>query len=106
MRADVGEARKLCPDLICVPCNYPEYEKVRNARSLMHACTHLDEQVSLQMYEIFTRHTNRVLAVSADEAYLDMSAFPDPTKAAEALRRDIKVTTGCSASVGIGTPLH
>ena len=38
------------------------------------------------MYEIFTRHTNRVMAVSADEAYLDMSAFPAAIKAAEELR--------------------
>lgn len=53
------------------------------------------------MYEIFTRHTNRVLAVSADEAYLDMSSFPDPIKAAEALRAEIKATTGCTASIGI-----
>ncbi len=30
------------------------------------------------MYEIFLKFTNKLQAVSADEAFLDMSVFPDP----------------------------
>jgi hypothetical protein len=78
----VREARALCPDLICLPCEYDKYEKV-----------------SQQIYQIFLKYSNRVQvtlypsagcaqstkrsrgvgqAVSADEAFLDLSAYSDP----------------------------
>lgn len=83
-RMFVREARALCPDLICLPCEYDKYEKV-----------------SQQIYQIFLKYSNRVQAVSADEAFLDLSAYSDPEDIIAKLRRDIYDQTGCPASAGI-----
>lgn len=133
----VREARALCPDLICLPCEYDKYEKV-----------------SQQIYQIFLKYSNRVQvtlypsagcaqstkrsrgvgqAVSADEAFLDLSAYSDPEDIIAKLRyidcqlfpllesrphsftswlqccrirRDIYDQTGCPASAGICTASH
>lgn len=42
-RMFVRDARALCPDLICLPCDYEKYEKV-----------------SQQIYQIFLKYSNRV----------------------------------------------
>ncbi len=46
-----------------LPCDFEEYEKV-----------------SVRIYDLFIKYTNRVQAVSADEAFLDMSVFAAPVK--------------------------
>jgi hypothetical protein len=91
-RMFVREARALCPDLICLLCDYGKYEKV-----------------SQQIYQIFLKYSNRVQvllypsagcaqstnrsrgacgrqAVSADEAFLDLSAYSDPEDVIAKLR--------------------
>jgi len=60
------------------------------------------EKVSKAVYEIFMKYTSQVQAVSADEAFLDLSVFDDPEMTVEMIRREIYHTTGCTASAGIG----
>lgn len=52
----LGAARKLCPDIVCIPYHFQEYRTV-----------------SRQLYQILVNHTHDVEAVSCDEAYIDVS---------------------------------
>ncbi|MGI2067245.1 DNA polymerase IV [Shewanella sp. MF08487] len=81
-------AFKLCPDLILVPGRMQVYK-----------------QVSLQIREIFSRYTSLIEPLSLDEAYLDVSECQQykgsATLIAQAIRRDILMETGLTASAGI-----
>lgn len=84
----LGSARKLCPDIHCVPYQFEEYRKV-----------------SQRLYDILVTYSHEIEAVSCDEAYIDVSEALEedetPTELAEKIRADIKEATGCTASVGI-----
>jgi DNA polymerase-4 len=60
----VGEAKRLCPDLVIVP---PDFEKYRTASSAV--------------FELLRTYTNLVEPVSIDEAYIDITAIGGLTKA-------------------------
>lgn len=60
----VGEARRLCPDLVIVP---PDFEKYRIA--------------SAAVFDILRTYTNLVEPVSIDEAYIDITAIGGLTDA-------------------------
>lgn len=87
--------RKLCPDLLSVPYNFPMYE-----------------EASIQIYAIFYDSPGVcVEAVSVDEAYLDVTlAIGDDRNGSQSgadalvqsLRTNIAARTGCTASAGIG----
>lgn len=52
----LGSARKLCPDIHCVPYQFEEYRKV-----------------SQRLYDILMAYSHEIEAVSCDEAYIDVS---------------------------------
>ena len=52
----LGSARKLCPDIYCVPYQFEEYR-----------------QVSQKLYDILVSYSHEIEAVSCDEAYIDVS---------------------------------
>ena len=52
----LGSARKLCPDIHCVPYQFEEYR-----------------QVSQKLYDILVSYSHEIEAVSCDEAYIDVS---------------------------------
>ena len=52
----LGEARKLCPNIVCVPYEFDKYRKV-----------------SQQLYEILVSYSHDIEAVSCDEAYVDVT---------------------------------
>lgn len=60
---------------------------------------------------LFYSYTHNIEALSCDEALVDATALlvelgVTPDDLARAIREDIKVKTGCSASVGIGKRLY
>lgn len=81
-------AVKLCPDLILVPGRMQVYK-----------------EVSRQIRGIFARYTPLIEPLSLDEAYLDVTDCPlyqgSATLIAEAIRRDILIETGLTASAGV-----
>ena len=52
----LGAARKLCPDIYCVPYQFEQYR-----------------QVSQRLYDILVTYSLEIEAVSCDEAYIDAS---------------------------------
>ena len=54
----LGQARQLCPKLVCVPYQFEEYR-----------------QVSQQLYEILASYTHEIQAVSCDEAFVDLTNY-------------------------------
>lgn len=82
------KAIKLCPDLVLVPGRMSVYK-----------------EVSSQIREIFSRYTELIEPLSLDEAYLDVTDCKQhkgsATLIAEAIRKEIYLTTGLTASAGI-----
>src|SRR3990172_6684110 len=82
------EARRLCPDLICVPAHNDRYADT---------CRQL-----LQLYE---RYTPVVEVFSVDEAFLDLTGSLRLYESSEAVARTIKAAVakrfGLSCSIGI-----
>ena len=80
-------ALRKCPHLIIVPVHFDKYRREsQRVRALMEAFTDIIEPLSL------------------DEAYLDVSARPEPgAEVARELRRRIYRTTGLTASAGIAS---
>ncbi|QQX79222.1 DNA polymerase IV [Shewanella sp. KX20019] len=81
-------ALKLCPDLILVPGRMQVYK-----------------DVSTQIRAVFAKYTSHIEPLSLDEAYLDVTDSPhcqgSATRIAEAIRQDILLATGLTASAGI-----
>ncbi len=82
------KAKELCPHLIFVPLRFDAYKEVsRTIRSIFESYTHLVEPLSL------------------DEAYLDVTNnhkdIKYATDVAKAIRNDIYVNTGLTASAGV-----
>ena len=82
------QARRLCPELIFVRTRFDAYKAA-----------------SRQIREIFLSYTNLVEPLSLDEAYLDVTAPrrgpPAATEIARAIKREIRDTTGLTASAGV-----
>eukprot|EP00742_Colponemidia_sp_Colp-10_P008026 GILJ01008660.1.p1 GENE.GILJ01008660.1~~GILJ01008660.1.p1 ORF type:complete len:744 (-),score=139.86 GILJ01008660.1:165-2396(-) len=81
----MGQAKQKCPDLTVLAYDFEQYEIVAQ-----------------QVYAILFRVTDRVQAVSCDEAYMDVRGVEEPLHLAESLRRQIFEATACTASIGIG----
>lgn len=81
-------AQRRCPDLIFVKPRFDAYRAV-----------------SLQIREIFARHTDLIEPLSLDEAYLDVSVNKQgialATDIAEMIRAAIRAETGLTASAGV-----
>lgn len=77
-------ARKLCPHGIFLPVRYERYrEKSREVR------------------RIFTRYSDIVETVGLDEAYLDVSHYPDAVPVARELKERVRAETGLTCSIGL-----
>lgn len=59
----LGNARKLCPHLVCAPYEFEEYRRV-----------------SQQLYEIIASYTHQIQAVSCDECFADLSDYMESGK--------------------------
>ncbi|MBI1292022.1 DNA polymerase IV [bacterium] len=86
----MGQAMRLCPQLVVVRGSYGMYAK--------H---------SAALAEIFRRYAPVVRMASQDEAYLDLTGtgrlYGTPLVAAERLRRDVLAETRLPCSIGIGS---
>ncbi|ONH91784.1 hypothetical protein PRUPE_8G136700 [Prunus persica] len=82
----VRNAKALCPHLVIIPYDFEAYEEVAD-----------------QFYDILHKHSNKVQAVSCDEAFLDVTDAEglDPEVLASTVRKEIFEATGCTASAGI-----
>ena len=84
----MGQARKLCPQVIVLE---PNFEKYR--------------EVSAQIHQIFQQYTPLIEPLSLDEAYLDVTEnlknIPSATEVATQIRADILAATGLTASAGV-----
>jgi DNA polymerase-4 len=81
-------AERLCPEAVFIP---PDFVRYRN--------------VSRQVREILTQHTDRIEPLSLDEAYLDVSenkcGLPTATRVARAIRAQIREQLNLTASAGV-----
>ena len=75
----VCDARRLCPELIIVPCQYDKYF-----------------EISKKLYQIIIEYSNIIEAVSADEAYIEISegGWDSVKSVIESLREKIFIKTG------------
>ena len=82
------EARRRCPDLVCIRPRMAHYQAVSN-----------------QIFEIFRQFTPLVEGLSLDEAFLDIGAslrlFGNEIGIATEIKRRILGSTGLTASVGV-----
>ena len=82
-------AKKLCPDLVCVPLNFTKY--IQKAEEIRAVLAKADPDYQ---------------AASLDEAYLNITAYVDslnmtPDQAVAELRQEIYMKTGLTVSAGI-----
>ena len=84
----MSEARRRCPDLLCVTPRMSRYKSV-----------------SRQIFAVFREFTPMVEGLSLDEAFLDVSAsltlFGSSRDIAQAIKTRIHAVTGLTASVGV-----
>eukprot|EP00850_Spirogloea_muscicola_P009346 SM000052S17738 [mRNA] locus=s52:446247:455495:+ [translate_table: standard] len=78
------EAKRRCPSLVVVPYDFEGYQKVADI-----------------LYEILHRYTD--IALSCDEAFLDVTGLGDPEAIAHKIRHEIFEYTGCTASAGVAS---
>src|SRR6476660_3169837 len=85
----IGRAWKLCPD--------GAFVRPRMQRYI---------EVSHEIMEVLQRFTNLVEPLSIDEAFLDITGsrtlFGAPVQIARAIKKEIRETTGLTASAGVG----
>src|SRR5438128_189330 len=85
----IGEARRLCPQAICVPGNPSKYVAV-----------------SLQLLELFKRVAPQVEPMSIDEAFLDLRGTSHDDRAAASVARELQEQVrsrfALTCSVGLG----
>ncbi|CAM9509641.1 unnamed protein product, partial [Laminaria digitata] len=77
------QAKKLCPELVVLRYDFDAYS-----------------EASDKMYGIFLRYAPVVMAVSCDEAFLELPEGTNPMAAATQIRRTILKETECPASAG------
>jgi len=81
-------ARRLCPDAVFVPPDFPRYR-----------------EVSRRVHSILQRHTDLIEPLSLDEAYLDVTenklGLATATLVARSIREQIRTELGLTASAGV-----
>ena len=81
----MGRARTLCPHLRCLPTNFPAYRAA-----------------SAQVMDRLRAVTPRLEQISIDEAFLDVTALPEPGRViAQRLQQQIHAELGLACSLGI-----
>uniref|UniRef100_A0A9J2PK98 DNA repair protein REV1 n=1 Tax=Ascaris lumbricoides TaxID=6252 RepID=A0A9J2PK98_ASCLU len=87
----VRQAKSVCPDLICLPYQFEDYRAI-----------------SKLIYEVISRYTLDIRAVSCDEMYVDLNSLcsemriMDVMGVVSIIREEIHAETQCNASVGVG----
>ncbi|MFM1655086.1 DNA polymerase IV [Brevibacillus sp. B_LB10_24] len=77
-------ARKKCPHGVFLPVRYERYQ-----------------EKSAEIRAIYTQYTRTYQTVGLDEAYLDLTDYPDAIPVARELKRRIKAETGLTCSIGL-----
>lgn len=81
-------AKRLCPELIIQKPNFALYR-----------------QVSTQMFEIFSRYSEKIEPLSLDEAFIDVTGSEEfhgsATLIAQQIRRDVEMSLGITVSAGV-----
>lgn len=84
----IAQAKRRCPGLIIVSSDHSHYK-----------------EVSAQVHEIFMQHTDVIEPLSIDEAFLDVTENKQnitlARDIAEAIRREIRLKLGLTASAGV-----
>lgn len=84
----IFEAKKLCPDIVCVEARHNMYLKYSRA-----------------VKRIYLEYTNNVEPFGIDEAWLDVTSSPkfggDGVKIAEDIRKRVKEEVGLTVSIGV-----
>ncbi len=84
----IAQAKRLCPNLIIVPCRHAYYQ-----------------EVSRQMHRIFQEYTDLIEPISIDEAFLDVTynkrGIELAVDIAKEIKQRIKEETQLTASAGI-----
>ncbi len=84
----IGQAKKKCPDLVCVPPHHKKYS-----------------YYSKLINEIYGRYTDMVEPFSVDESWLDVTAsrklFGDGKQIADEIRETVKKELGLTLSAGV-----
>ncbi|KAG0176158.1 deoxycytidyl transferase [Apophysomyces sp. BC1021] len=87
----IGAAKQKCPDLQVIPYEFEKYKSI-----------------SEKFYEILFQYADEIQAVSVDEALIEVASHITQLDAGQEeelagrIRNDIRETTGCEASIGIG----
>ncbi|OUM69657.1 hypothetical protein PIROE2DRAFT_57220 [Piromyces sp. E2] len=88
----IAHAKKMCPNLIVIPYEFENYEKVTNV-----------------LYNVLINNSDNIQAVSCDEAYIEIwlpktgTEEIDILEKAKNIRAEIKQKTQCNSSIGIST---
>lgn len=77
-------ARKKCPQGIFMPVRYSRYA-----------------EKSAEIMGIIREYTSMYQSVGLDEAYLDLSSYPDAVPIAREIKRRVRLETGLTCSVGL-----
>ena len=85
----IGEAKAICPDLVCLPPHYSLYE-----------------EISQKLHELYLTYTNFVEPLGLDECWLDVTESLNYLKQsgkeiADEIRKKIKQEFGFTVSVGV-----
>ena len=84
----LGEAFKLCPDLITLPPDYKQYTQISN-----------------KLYELYKRYTPYVEGFGLDECWLDVTGslylYGSGEDIANHIRKTVKEEFGLSVSIGV-----
>ena len=85
----IGEAKVLCPDLVCLPPHYDLYE-----------------EISLKLHELYLTYTNFVEPLGLDECWLDVTDSllilnKSGKEIADEIRAKVKENFGLTVSVGV-----
>ncbi|CAD8145288.1 unnamed protein product [Paramecium octaurelia] len=83
-------AKKLCPDIIFIPCHFEKYKSVSNI-----------------FMTILKKYDDNLESMGLDEANLDLTEYinnsqEDPAILCENIRKDIHLATQLTASCGVG----
>ena len=84
----IWQAREKCPELVCVPPDYPLYLRF-----------------SRKMRRIYEQYSSRVESFGLDEAWIDLTSagftFGDGVRVAEEIRCRVREELGITVSVGV-----
>src|SRR6202171_4544126 len=86
----LGRARRLCPNAVFVPCDFPAYR-----------------EASKSVFAILDRYSPVIEPIALDEAYLDLTGeealLGPPDTVAHRLRDEVKTRCGLDLSIGVAS---